>query len=263
MYPILWRYRSFSLHSYSAMIWLGIVSAIAYTQWQCRYRSPTGGNRMGYYDLRVLDGALWTLAGGLIGARLAYVVPNWADYAHRPAALFSFWGGGLVFQGGLIGGTLALLLYSAFTGLSFFRLIDLAAPAVSLGQALGWIGAWMHGANYGLVLRSPLSVWSPDLYGVYAPRFPTQALACALSIVLFLGLHRLSRFHLRPGSLGLIYLFSNGFGHFLLEFTRADEAPYWGFLRVTQVAEFIEAMIATALLYLWFRRKAKARGETR
>ncbi|MBC7232692.1 MAG: prolipoprotein diacylglyceryl transferase [Chloroflexi bacterium] len=255
MHPILLRYGSFSLYSYSAMIWLGIVSAIAYVQWQCRRISIPSGSRREYFDLQVLDGALWTLAGGLIGARLAYVAPNWADYAGRPAALFNFWGGGLVFQGGLLGGLLALLLYSLFMELPFCHLIDLAAPAVSLAQALGWVGAWLHGANYGLIIRSPLSVWAPDLYGVYGPRVPTQALACALGIVLFWGLHRLSRFHLRPGSLGLIYLFSNGIGHFLLEFTRADEAPYLGLLRMTQVAELIEAVIAVVLLYLWLRRK--------
>lgn len=245
------------------MIWLGIVLAIAYTQWQYRHRSISDENRVEYYDLRLLDATFWTLAGGLIGARLAYVVPNWADYAHRPAALLSFWGGGLVFQGGLIGGTIALLLYSAFAELPFLQLIDLAAPAVSLGQALGWIGAWMHGANYGLVLRSPLSVWTTDLYGVYAPRFPTQALASALGISLFFGLHRLNKFHLRPGTLGWIYLFCNGLGHFLLEFTRADEAPYWGFLRLTQVAELIEVIIAALLLYLWLRRKTRAQGRSK
>ncbi len=245
------------------MIWLGVVSGIIYTQWQCQRRRPSHGYETRHYDLRLLDATFWTLAGGLIGARLAYVVPNWADYAHRPAALLSFWGGGLVFQGGLIGGMIALLLYSALAELSFLQLIDLAAPAVSLGQALGWIGAWMHGANYGLVLRSPLSVWAPDLYGVYAPRFPTQAVASALGILLFFGLHKLSKFHLRPGSLGWIYLFCNGLGHFLLEFTRADEAPYWGFLRLTQVVELIEVIIAASLLYLWLRRKARVQGRSK
>jgi len=195
-----------------------------------------------------LDGALWTLLGGLMGARAAYVIPNWSDYAGRPAALLSFWGGGLVFQGGLISGLFTLWLYSVWSGLSFIRLADLAAPAVSLAQGLGWIGALMHGAHYGLVVRFPYSLWLPDLYGVYGPRFPTQLLASALGFLLLVVLHRMSERDPQPGTLASLYLLGNGAGHFLLEFTRADEASYCGLLRATQIAALVEVMMACVLL---------------
>jgi len=270
MSPVLFHWRSYTLYWYSALLWLGIVLAIAYAQWQGRLR--------GYLHQQVLDAALWALAGGLLGARLAYVLPNWQDYGGRVTALIGLWGGGYAFQGGLLGGTLALWLYSlrarllrrpavpvlrpvlleGLAGLSFPRLADLAAPAVALAQALGWAGAWVHGANYGLVMRSPFSMWLPDLYGVYGPRFPTQMLACALSIVVFLGLHRLSRLHPPAGRVALLHLLGNGLGHFLLEFTRADDAPYWGLLRWTQIAALAEVAVAAVLLvYLRYRRGKK------
>jgi len=227
---------------------------VVYAHWR--------GQRVGLRDIQVLDAALWALVGGLAGARAAYVMPHWSDYAGRPLALLNFWGGGLVFQGGLIAGLLALLLYSLWARLSFFRLVDLAAPAVSLAQGLGWIGALIHGAHYGLVMRSPISLWLPDLYGVYGPRFPTQLLASALGLLLFVVLHRVSERSLRPGVLGLVYLFGNAAGHFLLGFTRADDASYLGLLRVTQVAELIEVAVACVLLlYLWSRRGIRAGGE--
>lgn len=251
MDPVLFRWRSYSVYWYSALLWLGIVLAIAYAQWQGRAR--------GYRHQHVLDAALWVLLGGLVGARLAYVLPNWQDYGGRITALLGLWGGGYAFQGGLLGGTVALWLYSLRAGLSFPRLADLAAPAVALAQALGWAGAWVHGANYGLVMSSPLSMWLPDLYGVYGPRFPTQMLACGLGLLLFLGLHRLSQLHPPAGRLALLYLLANGLGHFLLEFTRADEAPYWGPVRWTQVAALAEVALSTGLLlYLWYRRGRKA-----
>jgi phosphatidylglycerol:prolipoprotein diacylglycerol transferase len=277
MSPVLFRWRSYSLYWYSALIWLGIVLAIAYAQWRGRLppssgpgRAGTNGDeRRGYRHQQVLDAALCVLVGGLVGARLAYVLPNWQDYGGRVSALIGLWGGGYAFQGGLLGGTVALWLYSLRAGQSFPRLADLAAPAVALAQALGWAGAWVHGANYGLVMRSPFSMWLPDLYGVYGPRFPTQMLACALSIVLFLGLHRLSQLHLPhrtrdgvptpAGRLALLYLLGNGLGHFLLEFTRADDAPYWGLLRWTQVAALAEVAVAIALLlYLRYRRRKRS-----
>jgi phosphatidylglycerol:prolipoprotein diacylglycerol transferase len=252
MHPIVLRWGTYSLYWYSVLAWLGILSAVAYALWR--------GQRSGYREVQILDGALWALVGGLSGARAAYVIPNWADYAARPETVLSFWGGGLVFQGGLLGGILALFLYSLYVrpftscsmGSSFARLADLAAPAMALAQSFGWAGALLHGANYGIVVRSPFSLWLPDLYGVYGPRFPTQALAVLLSLVLFFGLHRLSKFRLRPGMAALIYLFGNGLGHFLLDFSRADEAAYIGHLRVTQWAELLEAAVACALLlYMW------------
>jgi phosphatidylglycerol:prolipoprotein diacylglycerol transferase len=253
---VLFRWGRYSLYWYSALIGIGTALGVLYVHWR--------GRAAGYRDTTLLDGALWTLVGGVVGARVAYLIPNWVDYAGRPAALLSFWGGGLVFQGGLIGGATALLLYSLYAQLPFPLLVDLAAPALSLAQGLGWIGALLHGAHYGVVMRTPLSMWLPDLYGVYGPRLPTQLLASLLGFLLFFVLYRLSERKLPAGTLGLVYLLGNGAGHFLLEFTRADEAAYLGLLRATQVAELAEVALACLLLcYLWLRwRTAVPRGDT-
>jgi phosphatidylglycerol:prolipoprotein diacylglycerol transferase len=257
MQPVLLRWHSFSLYWYTALMCLGILLAVGYAQWQ-GYRGTVPKNRR--QDTLVLDAALWVLVGGLVGARLAYVIPNWVDYAGRPVALLSFWGGGLVFQGGLVGGTVGLLLYALWAELSFFHLVDLAAPAVALAQSLGWAGAHLHGANYGLVMRSDLSMWLPDLYGVYGPRFPTQMLASMFGLLLFFQLHEWRQRRLPPGTVALLYLLLNGLGHFFLEFTRADEAPYVGLLRVTQVAELLEVVFSGVLLwYVWRVARGKAR----
>jgi len=213
---------------------------------------PNSSGLAGAGDWGILDAATWALAGGAIGARATYVAGNWQDYAGGLAALWQDWGGGLVFQGGLLAGLLALWLHSLRVRRPLARLLDAAAPGVALGQSIGWAGALMHGANYGMVMRSPFSLWLPDLYGVYAPRLPTQVLASLLGLGLFLGLHRLSRFRLVPGMLGLIYLFGNGLGHFALGFTRADETVFLGPLRATQWAELGEVVVASiVMLCIW------------
>jgi phosphatidylglycerol:prolipoprotein diacylglycerol transferase len=253
MQPVLLRWGSYSLYWYTALTCLGILLGVGYAHWQ--------GRRAGYRGTQMLDAALWVLLCGLIGARLAYVVPNWSDYAGRPLALLTFWGGGLVFQGGLAGGILGLLLYALYAEQSLVHLVDLAAPGVALAQAFGWAGAHVHGANYGLVVRTSLSMWLPDLYGIYGPRFPTQFLASLLGLWLFFNLHQLRERGSRPGVVALLYLLCNGVGHFLLEFTRADDAPSVGILRVTQIAELIEVLASGLLLfYLWtvFRKRVKA-----
>jgi len=251
MQPVVLRVGSYRLYWYSALLCLGTLLGVGYAIWRAK--------REGLHTLQILDAALWALVGGILGARLAYVIPNWADYIGHPEALLRLWGGGLVFQGGLVGGTLTLWLYSRHAQLPFLRLADVAAPAVALAQAVGWAGAHLHGAHYGLVMRSSLSMWLPDLYGVYGPRVPIQFLACALGLFLFWGLNRLHRWHLRPGTLALGYLLCNGFGHFGLEFARADEAMSFGLLRATQIAGALEAVLAGAILsYAWIARRARA-----
>jgi phosphatidylglycerol:prolipoprotein diacylglycerol transferase len=251
VHPVFLRLGSYVVYWYSALIWLGLLLALVYAMWL--------GTREGYRHSHVLDAALCLLAGGLVGARLAYVISNWADYGGRPAALLGFWGGGYVFQGGLIGGTLGLWIYALASRKSFLRLADLAAPAVALAQSVGWAGAWAHGANYGLVVRSTFSMWLPDLYGIYGPRVPVQMLACLGGILLFLRLHRLRKCRLPPGVVALLYLLGNGILHFVLGFMRADETAYIGLLRWTQVAQLIEIAFALGiLLYLRVRQTTTA-----
>jgi phosphatidylglycerol:prolipoprotein diacylglycerol transferase len=259
MRPILWRWGTQAFYSYSVLFCLGILLGVAYALWQGRRVLAGKTDNAGSTDSLVLDGALCALVGGLIGARAAYAIPNWADYAGRPMALLLQWGGGLVFQGGLLGGTVALMLYSLFAGVPMLRLIDLGAPALALAQSLGWTGALLHGANYGVIMRSPISLWLPDLYGVYGPRFPTQLVAALLGLGLFIGLHRLSGMRLRAGMLGWIYLFGNGLGSLLLEFTRADDAAFWGALRMTQWMEIAEVAAASVLM-LWVWRGVRNRA---
>lgn len=249
MQPVLVRWGSYSLYWYTALMYLGILLAVGYAAWQGYHGAvPPNKGR----DTVVIDAALWALMGGLVGARLGYVIPNWTDYAGQPLALLRFWGGGLVFQGGVVGGTVGLFLYALWEELSLFHLMDLAAPAVALAQSLGWAGAHVHGANYGIIVRSDLSMWLPDLYGVYGPRFPTQMLASLLGLLLFFQLHGWRERGFPPGTVALLYLLFNGLGHFLLEFTRADETSYIGLLRVTQVTELLEVIFSGLLLwYVW------------
>jgi phosphatidylglycerol:prolipoprotein diacylglycerol transferase len=252
MHPVFLRWGSHVVYWYSALIWLGLVSALGYALWQ----AP----RAGFSRSTILDAALCLLAGGLLGARAAYVIPNWTDYGSRPEALLGFWGGGYSFQGGLFGGALGLWLYALVARQSFPGLADLASVALSLGQSIGWAGAWVHGANYGLVVRSTLSMWLPDLYGVYGPRIPVQMLACLLGMLISLRLHGLRRFRLPGGLVASVYLLCNGILHFVLEFMRADETLFVGPLRWTQVAELAEVMLALGiLLYLRTTHRAKAR----
>src|SRR3989304_3690207 len=77
------------------------------------------------------------LLGGLVGARLYYVVFNLDYYSRYPAKILAVWEGGLAIHGGVLGGLLLGGGYALWRGLPAVTYLDIAAPSLALGQAIG------------------------------------------------------------------------------------------------------------------------------
>jgi phosphatidylglycerol:prolipoprotein diacylglycerol transferase len=255
MGPTVFQLGRLSISSYAALVSVGILLGLMATYLQTRWRR---------FDVRTaMDAALWALAAGVIGGRIAYVTIYWPYFSAHPTEIFSPSQGGLAFQGAFLAGVLGLLGYSLWTRTSFWDLADVMAPGLALGQSIGWIGCLLAGCGYGLVTRGMLSYDLKDIYGIMAFRYPTQAMISILNLVVFvvlLGLARgIGHHRLPPGVLAAVYLVLNSAGLFFLEFLRADETVYFGTLRWSQLveaAEFVAALLA--LSYLWTRRRRAA-----
>ena len=91
----------------------------------------------------------WGVLGGLAGARLFHVIDRWDTYASDPLGVLAFSRGGLAVYGGLVGGSLAVLLYAWRHGLPVWRLADAAAPGLILGQAVGRLACIPNGDALG------------------------------------------------------------------------------------------------------------------
>jgi len=259
MGPTLFQLGRFSISSYAALIGLGILLGLLITYVQSKWRGADA--RM------VVDGALWGLVAGIVGGRIAYVAIYWPYFAAHPREILSLSQAGLAFQGAFLAGVLGLLGYSLWNQTSFWRLADLVAPGLALGQAIGWIGCLLNGCGYGLVTKGLLAYDLRDIYGILAFRYPTQAMISILNLAIFLvilALLRARRHHpLPPGLVAALYLILNSSGLFLLEFLRADETIYFGTLRWSQLleaAEFLAALLA--IPYLWRRRRRATTLET-
>jgi len=95
--------------------------------------------------------AMWTLlAGGIVGAKLLFVVLGWQHYARGELRLLADFQTGFVFFGGLIGATLAGLAFARLRGKSFWRGADYFAVAIPLGHAIGRIGCFVQGCCHGV-----------------------------------------------------------------------------------------------------------------
>ena len=257
MGPTILQLGRLTISSYAAFVGLGIVLGLAVACLESRWR--------GVDVVATLDAALWSLVCGVVGGRVVYVALYWPYFSSHPRQIFSLSQGGLAFQGAFVAGLLGLLGYSLWNRKSFRELADILALGLALGQAVGWIGCLLAGCGYGLATTGPLAYDLRDIYGIWAYRYPTQAMISVLNLGIFVVLLILARTgasrRLATGTLAALYLALNSAGLFFLEFLRADETLYLGTLRWSQIVEVVElvaALLALVFLRTRYRRAASS-----
>jgi phosphatidylglycerol---prolipoprotein diacylglyceryl transferase len=168
------------------------------------------------------------LVGGVVGSRLYFVVQHWDDVKDDLLGnLFS--GSGLVWYGGAIGGALAVLLWAWYRDFLRLALLDLAAPALALGYAVGRIGCQLSGdGDYGKAWDGPWAMSYPDgTVPTTEEVHPTpvyEALAMGLGAWILWRL----RDRVRAGILFALYLVYAGAERFLVEFLRRNSEAALG-----------------------------------
>src|SRR3990172_3033964 len=105
--------------------------------------------RRGQDPDKVLNAIVLTVLVALLGARVYYVLFNWEYYVANPGRILAVWEGGLAIHGGLIAGALATLLYCRRAGLALPLTLDIMAPGVAVGQAIGRWGNFSFQEAFG------------------------------------------------------------------------------------------------------------------
>lgn len=125
--------------------------------------------------------AMWELGivivvAAILVSRLEYVRTQWPKYADSPARILSFSDGGLVFYGGIVGALLGIAAWSAARRIPMRTTLDLYAPSIALGHALGRLGCFFAGCCYGRPTDVPWAVTFPEggLAPAGLPLHPTQ-----------------------------------------------------------------------------------------
>lgn len=267
MHPILFTIGRFSIPTYTVLLDLGLILGLGLTYYEGKRRFGEGE--------ATLDLGLWAVIGGILSGRIGYVLANWSAFAEDWLRAFRIWEGGLSFHGAFLGGLLAFTLFalrnwkvqskSPASGetpparapsflLSFLQLSDGLVPGLALGIVFGWAACLMGGCSYGRIGEGMGYALLPDLYGIEAPRFATQAIGLVYSTLLFAIFWLLRRQWPFAGASFLLYLLFYFGGMFFLEFTRGDEAIYLGPWRLAQWLDLALALLAGAsLLVLWYQ----------
>jgi phosphatidylglycerol:prolipoprotein diacylglycerol transferase len=191
--------------------------------------------------------AFSALAGGIIGSRLYYIVDNY-DQVKDDLLGNIFSGSGLVWYGGAIGGAVAVLIWAWYRGFLQLALLDLIAPALALGYAIGRIGCQLSGdGDYGKAWDGPWAMAYPD------GTIPTDQTVHPTPIyeTLAMGTGALILWHLRDrfraGILFALYLLYAGAERFLVEFIRRNDEVLAG---LTQAQLESLAMIAAGAVWI-------------
>ena len=229
--------------------------------------------RRGYDGELVWDGLVWVLVGGIIGARLWHIFtppPSMVAqgittkfYLTHPLDALAIWNGGLGIPGAVIGGLIALYIFSRRRQLNFAVWADITAPALALGQAIGRWGNFVNQELYGKPTNLPWAIRIDPAHRLpgyeniayYHPVFLYESLWNLANMGLLLWLGRRYQDRLKSGDLFLVYLIVYPIGRFFLEFLRLDSSQVAG-LNANQTLMLIVLVLSSAVL-IWRHRPKK------
>ncbi|MBP2639505.1 MAG: prolipoprotein diacylglyceryl transferase [Firmicutes bacterium] len=236
---------------YGLILSFAILAALLVTVWQARLRRE---------DVRrVLDLFLYGIPIGFFFARLYYVFLNWQLYVAEPARSLSLASGGFVLDGALASIVVFLYFYAKRHRLSVGRWLDIAAPGLALGHAIGLWARIMNEEGFGRPTDSPRGFYidfahRPETYQEFDFFEPVCLYSSGWSSLLFLFLLvavfiQIRTGRLKPGSIFLLYIVLFSLGRFIFEGLRLD-LDYVVGLPVTQIFSGILGFGALAL-FLW------------
>jgi phosphatidylglycerol:prolipoprotein diacylglycerol transferase len=231
---------------------LGMIAGIALTAWRFR----KAGMKLG---ARFFIGFIVVILIGVAGSRLLFVMSDVGYYAAHWREIFSLQE--TIIQGALVFGFLAIVVFARLLGIPFWRLFDLVAPGLALGQAIGRIGCLVYGCCYGLPVHLP---WLPaDVTVLY----PTQLMHAGANFLIVFALLILERRGYVPftGFVGLVYVLLYSAQRLLIDYLRATGAvfaagmPFAG-IRMARVVSVASILLAAGVLAWKWARARRIRG---
>lgn len=202
----------------------------------------------------------YLVLGLLLGARLGYVVfYNLPYYVEHPWQSLAFWEGGMSFHGGLLGVSVAVMLFARRRGLSILALGDFLVPLGTPGLLAGRMGNFINGELWGRPSTMPWAMVFPDPLAGGVPRHPSQLYEGFLEgLVLFAVLWLYSSRPRPHGRVLGLFLFGYACIRFLVEFTREPD-PQLGFIAFgwLTMGQALSAVMAVVGLWLLLRRASR------
>jgi phosphatidylglycerol:prolipoprotein diacylglycerol transferase len=242
-----------------SVYWYGIIMATAFIFGSIvatRLAKKEGINPEHIYNMLI-----WIVPGAILGARTYYVIFE-LDRYESFYEMVAVWQGGLAIHGGLIGGTIAGILYVRKQKLGISQMADIVAPSVILGQAIGRWGNFMNQEAHGGPVSEQFISHFPEFIQkqmlingqYYHPTFLYESLWNLGVFAFLLFYHGKKKL---DGEVALLYLALYSVGRFFIEEMRTDSLML-GPLRVAQVMSLALIIIAVGFfIYRRWKEKSK------
>lgn len=245
----LFSFGPITVYGYGLMIGIGIIAAFLVADYRAK--------KMNLSSDRIFTLALLCVAGGLVGAKLFYVLTQLKEVLTDPKVTLSPFDGFVVY-GGIIGGILSGFLYCRITHINFFKYFDLVMPSVALAQGFGRIGCHLAGCCYGMETKGPLGIIFPatGLAPAGVPLVPTQLISSGLDFIHFFVLLFIAMHKKTDGQVAGFYLIFYSVGRFVLEFYRGDLIR--GSVGTLSTSQFISIFIFVIGWIIVLRKADKA-----
>ena len=260
----------FRIAFYGIIIGIGMLAGLWIAQ--------SDAKRRGQDPELYLDFALYAIICSIIGARLYYVIFEWDYYKNNLLQIFNLRAGGLAIYGGVIAGTITMIVYTRMKKVSFFSMADTGVLGLVTGQILGRWGNFFNCEAFGgytdslLAMRIRRALVNDNMLNAdvlnhrivengveYIQVHPTFFYESCWNLCLLLFMLWFRRYKKYDGQMLWIYLFGYGIGRFWIESLRTDQLILFGTgLPVSQALSLVLILVAAGnLIWRGYRHRQK------
>ena len=249
MYPVIYDFGNINIFGFEfnpVINSYGFMLMMAF--YTCYYFLNKDLKRLGYDSNLSGDIVFAAAVGGILGSKIYYLIENFDRVIADPTGMI-FSGAGLLFLGGLMGGTLGVTFVINKNNLSWITFADIVAPLLILGYAIGRIGCLLVGDDYGLPTHLPWGIefpngLPPSTYSIFQTYYPwvnldnfepgvlsvhpTPIYETIIGGLIFYYLYQKRTSVTIVGSLFFTYLILAGTERFIVEFLRVNEKYFIG-----------------------------------
>lgn len=260
----------FQIAFYGIIIGIGMLAGLWIAQ--------SDAKRRGQDPELYLDFALYAIICSIIGARLYYVIFEWDYYKNNLLQIFNLRAGGLAIYGGVIAGTITMIVYTRMKKVSFFSMADTGVLGLVTGQIIGRWGNFFNCEAFGgytdslLAMRIRRALVNDNMLNAdvlshkivengveYIQVHPTFFYESCWNLCLLLFMLWFRRYKKYDGQMLWIYLFGYGIGRFWIESLRTDQLILFGTgLPVSQALSLVLILVAAGnLIWRGYRHRQK------
>lgn len=255
MNRVMFSIGSFNIYWYSVLILIAVIigSSIAIKE----------ARKGGLGEIFIIDLIIFLIPISIIGARLYYVIFNFETYQNDILSIFKIWEGGLAIYGAIIAAIIYTFIYCRKREKPFISTLDILAPSVLFGQAIGRWGNFFNMEAYGpkttLTFLHQLHLPQFIIDGMhingsyYHPMFLYESLWCLIGFIILMIIRKK---HPKVGTQVSFYFLWYGIGRIIIEGYREDSLYFLGF-RISQIVSLVLIIIGIIGLLMNKIRRTK------